>query len=130
MQEIIIGRHYFDLHTLLLFSVQSFTKDGVCGPSCSINGLNLCDETQVHHFCNVDWYMPLIPFHINLNNFQIEMMVNIFMEKYPIIQCLMERMKDGILEEIDVTQVLQIFAEMLSPENIFRPEMVSKNIKS
>ena len=65
-----------------------------------------------------------------MNNFQIEMMVNIFMEKYPIIQCLIERMKDGILEEIDVTQVLQIFAEMLSPRNIFGPEMVSKNIKS
>ena len=65
-----------------------------------------------------------------MNNFQIEMMVNIFMEKYPIIQCLIERMKDGILEEIDVTQVLQIFAEMLSPENIFGPEMVSKNMKS
>ena len=58
------------------------------------------------------------------------MMVNIFMEKYPIIQCLIERMKDGILEEIDVTQILQIFAEMLSPQNIFGPEMVSKNIKS
>ena len=58
------------------------------------------------------------------------MMVNIFMEKYPIIQCLIERIKDGILVEIDVTQVLQIFAEMLSPENIFGPEMVSKNIKS
>ena len=58
------------------------------------------------------------------------MMVNIFMEKYPIIQCLIERMKAGILDEIDVTQVLQIFAEMLSPENIFGPEMVSKNIKS
>ena len=73
--------------------------------------------------------VTLIPYHKNLNNFQIEMMVNIFMEKYPIIQCLIERMKDGILEEIDVTQVLQIFAEMLSPENIFGPEMVSKNIK-
>ena len=58
------------------------------------------------------------------------MMVNIFMEKYPIIQCLMERMKDGILEEIDVTQVLKIFAEMVSPENIFGPEMVSKNFKT
>ena len=58
------------------------------------------------------------------------MMVNIFMEKYPIIQCLLERMKDGILEKIDVTQVFQIFAEMLSPQNIFGPEMVSKNIKS
>ena len=58
------------------------------------------------------------------------MMVNIFMEKYPIIQCLMERMKDGILEEIDVTQVLQIFAEMVSPENIFGPEMVSKIFKT
>ena len=57
------------------------------------------------------------------------MMVNIFMEKYPIIQCLMERMKDGILEEIDVTQVLQIFAEMLLPINIFGPEMVSKIFK-
>ena len=74
--------------------------------------------------------VPFIPFHNDLNNFQIEMMVNIFMEKYPIIQCLIERMKDGILEEIDVTQVLQIFAEMLSPQNIFGPEMVSKNIKS
>ena len=74
--------------------------------------------------------VPLIPFHNNLNNFQIEMMVNIFLEKYPIIQCLIERMKDGILEEIDVTKVLQIFAEMLSPQNIFGPEMVSKNIKS
>ena len=39
-------------------------------------------------------------------------------------------MKDGILEEIDVTQVLQISAEILSPQNIFGPEMVSKNIKS
>ena len=58
------------------------------------------------------------------------MMVNIYMEKYPIIQCLIKRMKDGILEEIDVTQVLQISAEILSPQNIFGPEMVSKNIKS
>ena len=58
------------------------------------------------------------------------MMVNIFLEKYPFIQCLIDRMKDGILEVIDVTQVLQIFAEMLSPQNIFGPEMVSKNIKS
>ena len=57
------------------------------------------------------------------------MMVNIFIETYPIIQCLIERMKDGILEEIDVTQVLQIFAEMLSPQNIFGPEMASKNFK-
>ena len=73
--------------------------------------------------------VPLIPFHNSLNNFQIEMMVNIFIETYPIIQCLIERMKDGILEEIDVTQVLQIFAEMLSPQNIFGPEMVSKNFK-
>ena len=71
-----------------------------------------------------------MPFHINLNNFQIEMMVNIFMEKYPIVQCLIERMKYGILEEIDVTKALQIFAEMLSPQNIFGPEMVSKNIQS
>ena len=68
-----------------------------------------------------------MPFHINLNNFQIEMMVNTFMEKYPIIQCLIERMKYGILEEIDVTRVLQIFAEMVSPQNIFGPEMVRKN---
>ena len=130
MQEIIFVRPCFELHTRLLFSVQSFTTDGVCGPSCSINGVDLCDETQVHFFCNVDWYMPLIPLHNSLNNFQIEMTVNIFMEKYPIIKCLIERMKDGILEELDVTQVLQIFAEMLSPENIFGPEMVSKNIKS
>ena len=56
------------------------------------------------------------------------MMVNIFMEKYPVIQCLIERMKDGILEEIDVTQVLQIFAETVSPQNIFGPEMVRKNL--
>ena len=74
--------------------------------------------------------VTLIPCHKNLNIFQIEMMVNIFMEKYPIIQCLIEIMKDGILEEIDVTEVLQIFAEMLLPINIFGPEMVSKNIKS
>ena len=74
--------------------------------------------------------MPLIPFHHDVSNFQIEMMVNIFMEKYPIIKCLIERLQDGILEEIDVTQVLQIFAEMLLPINIFGPEMVSKNIKS
>ena len=74
--------------------------------------------------------VTLIPYHNFFDNLQIEMMVNIFMQKYPIIQCLIERMKDGILEELDVTQVLQIFAEMLSPENIFGPEMVSKNIKS
>ena len=55
-------------------------------------------------------------------------MVNTFQEKYPVIQCLIERMKNGILEEIDVTQALQIFAEMLSPQNIFGPEMVSKNL--
>ena len=55
-------------------------------------------------------------------------MVNTFKEKYPVIQCLIERMKNGILEEINVTQVLQIFAERLSPQNIFGPEMVSKNL--
>ena len=74
--------------------------------------------------------MPLIPFHHNVSNFQIEMMVNIFMDKYPIIKCLIERLQDGVLEEIDVTQVLQIFAEMVSPENIFGPEMVSKIFKT
>ena len=71
--------------------------------------------------------VTLIPYHLNLNNFQIEMMVNNFIEKYPLIQCLIERIKNGILEEIDVTQVLQIFAEMVSPQNIFGPEMVRKN---
>ena len=61
-----------------------------------------------------------------MNNFQIELMVNNFVEKYPIIQCLIERIKNGILEEIDMTQVLQIFVEILSPQNFFGPEMVSK----
>ena len=56
MQEIIIVRPCFDLHPLLLFSVQSFTTDGVCGPSCSINGVDLCDETQVKQFSNVSCY--------------------------------------------------------------------------